>query len=152
MGARERMKLLCQRAVMKGPGADPLERRLARIKKLFEWGDMPESEYLAEKEQIKEELSLFTPKQRRPEVIDEFRGFLADASVAWSKATSEQKNRLARQLFDIIWTKNERVVSVRPRPELRPLFQISEECQAKSLSGDPDRIRTGDLCLDRAVC
>ena len=22
----------------------------------------------------------------------------------------------------------------------------------RKLSGDPDRIRTGDLCLDRAVC
>ena len=55
---------------------------------------------------------------------------------------------MARQLFDAVWVRDDRVVAVRPHEELRPFFQISEECQEKSLSGDPDRIRTGGLCLD----
>ncbi len=59
---------------------------------------------------------------------------------------------MAKRLFEAVWVKDDRVVAVRPLPELRPFFQISEECQSKSLFGDPDRIRTGDLCLDRAVC
>ena len=79
-------------------------------------------------------------------------GFLGNVSAAWEEATPEQRNRLAGALFDLIWVRNERVVAVRPRPELRPFFQISEECQDGSLSGDPDRIRTGDLRLDRPIC
>ena len=81
-----------------------------------------------------------------------FRGFLENVATAWEKGTDGQKNRLARQMFDVVWTSDEKVVAVRPRAELRPFFQVSEQCQEKSLSGDPDRIRPGDLCLDRAVC
>ena len=76
-------------------------------------------------------------------MLDVFRVFPEDVATAWEKGTDDQKNRLARQMFDIIWTKDEKVVAVRPRAELRPFFQVSEWCQDKSLSGDPDRIRTG---------
>ena len=85
-------------------------------------------------------------------MLSVFRGFLENVATAWEKVTNEQKNRLARQMFDVVWTNDEKVVAVRPRAELRPFFQVSEYCQEKSLSGDPDGIRTRDLCLDRAVC
>ena len=125
-----------------------LEGRLARIKKLYEWGDKPEAEYLSESRQIKEELAQLTPEDRRPDVLTHFELLLTDVSLAWEEASQEQRNRLARQLFDAVWIKDDRVVAVRPQPELRVFFQISEECQVESLSGDPDRIRTGDLNID----
>jgi len=128
-----------------------LEGRLERIRKLYEWGDKPEEEYLAESREIKEELSHITPEEQRPDILAQLQRFLVDVSAAWEAASQEQRNRLARQLFDIVWVKEECVVAVRPRPELRPFFQISEECQHKSLSGDPDRIRTGDLQLDTVL-
>ena len=99
-----------------------------------------------------EELQQLAPEQDSPDVLARLKLFLTDISVAWAEASQEHRNRLARELFEIVWAKNERVIAVRPRPELRPFFQISEDCQARSRSGDPDRIRTGDLCLDRAVC
>ena len=95
---------------------------------------------------------MLAPPEQRPDVLGVFRGFLENVATAWEKGTDEQKNRLARQMFDVVWTSDEKVVAVRPRAELRPFFQVSEYCQEKSLPGDPDRIRTGDLCLDRAVC
>lgn len=129
-----------------------LEGRLKRIKKLYEWDDKPEEEYKKESREIKAELENLTPPQQRTDVLETFRVLLADIPAAWERGTDEQRNKLARQIFDTIWTKHEKVVAVRPRAGLRPFFQLSEECQEKSLSGDPDRIRTGDLCLDRAVC
>jgi site-specific DNA recombinase len=129
-----------------------LERRLERIKKLYEWGDKSEQEYLSERRQINEELTQLTPEEQRPDVITRFQRFLADVPSAWGDANQEQRNRLARLLFEVIWVKNEHVVAVRPHPEFRVFFQISEECQMGSMSGDPERIRTADLCLDRAVC
>ena len=116
-----------------------LAGRLERIRKLYEWGDKPEAEYLYESGQIKQELAELVPEQQRPDVLAVLGEFLSDVSVAWEKATQEQRNRLARRLFEFAQVKDENVVSVRPQPELRPFFQISEDCQSKSLSGDPDR-------------
>ena len=129
-----------------------LEGRLERIRDLYEWGDKAKDDYLSESREIKEELAHLTPPEQRPDVLGVFRGFLENVATAWEKGTDGQKNRLARQMFDLVWTSDEKVVAVRPRAELRPFFQVSEHCQEKSLFGDPDRIRTGDLCLDRAVC
>ena len=69
-----------------------------------------------------------------------FRGFLEDVATAWAKGTCEQKNRSARQMFNVVSASDDKVIAVRPKAELRPFFQVSEHCQEKSLSGDPDRI------------
>ena len=69
-----------------------------------------------------------------------FRGFLENVATAWEKGTNEQKNRLARHMFDGVWTSDYKVVAVRSRAELRPFFRVSKPCQEKSLAGDPDRI------------
>ena len=93
-----------------------------------------------------------TPDEQQPDVLDRLRSFLADLTAAWEDASQEQRNRVARQLFEVIWVKDATVIAVRPQTELRGFFQISEECQVESMSGDPDRIRTDDLWLDRPVC
>ena len=59
---------------------------------------------------------------------------------------------MARALFNEVMARDKQVVAVRAKKELEPFFKVSYECQEKSTTGDPDRIRTGDLCLDRAVC
>jgi hypothetical protein len=33
----------------------------------------------------------------------------------------------ARQVFDEIWVKDKQVIAVKPRPELKPFFQLSYE-------------------------
>ena len=134
-------------------GRVELTARLERIKRLYEWGDKPEADYLDEKRQLVDELARLAPEELpAPSTLSKMEEFLTNLSTAWVQANPDQRNRLARQLFDAVWVQDEKVVRVRPRPELRPFFQISEECQSRSMSGDPDRIRTGDLCLDRAVC
>ena len=128
------------------------EANLIEIGKLFEWGDKTGQGYLAEKRGIQGELSHLIPEEQRPEVIEQLKRFLAGMPAAWDEASQGDWTRLAQRLFEKVWVQNERVVAIRPGPELRCFSQISEECQVESLSGDPDRIRTDDLCLDRAVC
>jgi len=67
-------------------------------------------------------------------VLERLRVFLTDIGLAWERATDEQRNRLGRQLFQTIWIRDRLVVKVRPQPELRAFFQISEESKQESLS------------------
>ena len=70
----------------------------------------------------------------------------------WQEDDQAQKNRLARVLFEEVKVQDRQVVAIKPVKELEAFFQASYECQQKSIAGDPDRIRTGDLSLDRAAC
>ena len=117
-----------------------LEGRLERIRDLYEWGDKAKDDYLSEGREIKGELAPLTPPEQRLDVLGVFRGFLENVATAWEKGTNEQKNRLARHMFDGVWTSDDKAVAVRPRAELRPFFRVSEHCQEKSLAGAPHRM------------
>ena len=99
----------------------------------------------------------------RPEVLDRLESYLLNAAEAGADAASEQRNRLARSLFEAILVRDEHVTAVHPRPEFQPYFVISQETTATpaedeaSLSTDVrwgglEGIRTPDLGLDRAAC
>jgi len=108
--------------------------RLDRLRNLYEWDDIPEAKYLAERRDIKQQLEAIVEPEEDEEVLDRLRAFLTDIGLAWERATQEQRNRLGHQLFETIWVRDYQVVSVRPRAELRAFFHLSEECQGKSLS------------------
>jgi hypothetical protein len=44
---------------------------------------------------------------------------------AWDSAIEEQRNKLARCLFDEIWPKDKAVVAVKPRVEFEPFFRLN---------------------------
>lgn len=113
--------------------------RLDRLKKLYQWDDISEAEYLAESREIKQQLEGIVEPEEDEEVLDRLRAFLTDIGLDWERATQEQRNRLAHQLFETIWVRDRQVVSVRPRAELRAFSQLSEECQGKSLSWGSDK-------------
>ncbi len=50
---------------------------------------------------------------------------MADVADAWKEATQEQRNKLARTLFQEIWVKDKQVVVVKPQPELAPFFKLN---------------------------
>ena len=68
-----------------------------------------------------------TPDLQTADHLDRLAGFLADVSSAWQSATQEQRNNLARALFDQVWVKDKLVVGVKPRPELEPFFRLNYE-------------------------
>jgi hypothetical protein len=51
--------------------------------------------------------------------------FLKSMATAWKEASDEQRNAIARQLFNEIWIKDKEVIAVKPRPELESFFQLS---------------------------
>ena len=78
--------------------------------------------------------------------------FLANVGDAWREASQEQRNKLARALFEQIQTEGNEVVFLKPRPELQPFFKINFECHTRDIGCDPEGIRTPDLHRDRVAC
>jgi site-specific DNA recombinase len=109
-------------------GHDDQRRKLDgeqdRLKTLFLLGDISETEYRRDRERIARERDALQPIENRSVVLSQVTAFLADLSMAWDAATSEERNALARTLFERLILKNNQVESVRPRPEYRPFFAL----------------------------
>ncbi len=60
-------------------------------------------------------------------VLERVAKFLENVAKAWEEVNQEQRNKLARQLFDEIWVKDKQAIAVKPRLELKPFFQLSYE-------------------------
>ncbi|MBA7694451.1 hypothetical protein ES703_103061 [subsurface metagenome] len=103
------------------------EAQLERIKNLYKWGDMRKEDYLREKDAVQKELRVFVPAGSQAKNLDKLAGFLANVAQAWEEATGEQRNKIARSLFQEIWIKDKQVVAVKPQPELEPFFQLNYE-------------------------
>ena len=106
---------------------DELASRLKRIKELYEWGDYTRSEYETRKSDIMKQQEAMAPRLIKTGQLDRLAQFLADIPAAWDVATQEQRNKLARTLFDQVWIKDKSVVGVKPRPELEPFFRLNYE-------------------------
>ena len=119
-----------------------LKGRLERLKDLYEWGDMGREDYLKEREVIQRQLNAFTATESRVNTLDKLAEFLSSVARAWKEANQEQRNKLARSLFQEIWLKDKEVVAVKPQPEFEPFFTMNyEEFVNKSLKKRP----RGDL-------
>jgi hypothetical protein len=101
---------------------------------------------------IQQQLQSLAPAKDQARGLERLALFLKDISEAWKQADEQQHNRLAKQLFDIVWIKDKRVLAVTPRPEFKPFFRLSCECHAKDIGCDPEGIRTPDLHRDRVSC
>jgi hypothetical protein len=102
------------------------EAQLDRIKKLYKWGDISEEEYRRERQAVQREMVALTPETRQTNP-DKLAEFLTNIGEAWRAASAEQKNKLARTLFQEIWIKDNQVVAVKPQPELEPFFEFNYE-------------------------
>ena len=71
---------------------------------------------------------------------------------AWDEANQEQRNKVAKTLFEQILEEDNKVVAVKPRLELEPFFKLDLDCHRHEFSSDPDGIRTHDLLRDRQIC
>jgi hypothetical protein len=80
------------------------------------------------------------PVTAKADQLGRLRELLASVATAWREASSEQKNRLARALYEEVWIESKRVVAVKPRPEFEPFFLLArqERYEKCGISG-PDR-------------
>ena len=104
-----------------------MEIQLARAKELFEWGDYTREEYMARRGGIQQQLRALEPSANGTDTLDRLAAFLKDVASAWEAATQEQRNKLARCLFEEVWLKDKLVVAVKPREEFEPFFKLNYE-------------------------
>lgn len=118
-----------------------LEASLARLKDQYHWGHIGQVEYLKEYRETELQLRQFSPVTSSEDNLKRLADFLANVAEAWREANQEQKNKLARVLFEEIKLDNGgKIVVVKPRPELEPFFKLSYECHARDIAGDPGGI------------
>ena len=119
-----------------------LEGQLKRAKELYEWGDYSRADYKARREAILKQLADLAPQTNSAEHLETLARFLADVPAAWKAATQEQRNKLARCLFDEVWLCDKSVVAVKPRTELEPFFRLNyEEWLRENIEdGTPGRV------------
>ena len=129
-----------------------LEKRLDRLKELYEWGDTPKAEYQVKREEIRREMATLAAPDEQGQVLGRLAHFLAKVADAWKEASQEQRNRLARSLFEEVMAEDGRLLAVKPRPEFEPFFKLNFERQTADIAGDPEGIRTPDLHRDRVAC
>ncbi len=140
-----------------------LEGRLGRIKDLYGWGDLTKEQYLAERERIERELARLTPPDNGMAQLERLAAYVECLPAAWADAQQEQRNQLASLIYEELWVDGPRLVYVKPRPEVEPLFRVRagaaqptknvmSELSTTVRSGDPDGIRTHDLHRDRVAC
>ena len=123
-----------------------LESRLQRLKELYSWGDINKEEYVTKRNKIVEIIRVHTPSDKRNEALDKLAHFLSNFPEAWDIASQEQRNRLARCLFQEVWIRDKAVIAVRPQPELKPFFDMNQDAVDESLSQDFGKWRPrGDL-------
>lgn len=100
-----------------------IDWKLVRLKEVYLEGDLDKDEYQRRRADLLAE-SAALPSADAPssDVARQLAAFLGDLPSAWAVATPEERNLLARQLFTEAVIENRTVVTVKPRPELRPFF------------------------------
>jgi hypothetical protein len=103
---------------------EALNRKLARLRVLFLDGDLDETEYRTQRAAVAEQLALLPADDNTatPDIAERLAAYLADVALAWQVATPEERNRLARELFNAVRIENRTAVEVTPRLELLPFF------------------------------
>jgi hypothetical protein len=104
-----------------------LESQLNRAKELYVLGDYNKAEYDSQRDKILDQLRSLIVPQQPAEHLEKMARFLADVPAAWASATPEQRNKLARCIFDQVWLKDKKVIAVKPVSDLEPFFQLNYE-------------------------
>lgn len=114
-----------------------LEARLGRLKELYGWGHLQREDYLSEYEAVHRELEALKPETDRARHLERLAHFLKDVAAAWRDADHGQRNKLASAIFQQVWVKDNRVIGVRPLPELEPFFRLNHEGDKSGGSDGP---------------
>lgn len=106
-----------------------------QIERYLETFYIPE-DYQAKILEAHTKLQALIPQETTSKVLERLAEFLKNVANAWRDANQEQRNRLARQLFEEIWLKDKQVIAVKPRPELEAFFRLSFEEWKKKFESD----------------
>ncbi len=140
------------------------ESRLSRIKELYSWGDMARDEYQAERDSLRIEIDALRESTDYAAVLAQAASFLSNLPEAWEMANPDQRNALARVVFQEVEITDDRVTAVLPTADFAPFFNVAKNTETGQamlaapnteqnvLPSGSDGIRTRGLSLDRAAC
>lgn len=99
-----------------------LEERLARIKNLYAWGDMPEDEYRAEASRLRSEMGVMV----KPDMVslERLAEMLEDVGGLWRSLPEDRRKELPPRIVSRIVCDEALVVEIVARPELQPLVEM----------------------------
>jgi len=121
-----------------------LAERLARLRNLYTWGEMPEDEYRAETLRIHAELAEIAVPS--PSTMEEVAAALVDLARTWANASPERQQAVARLMLREIVTSNGQVAVFMARAEIKPLLEL---CSTPRVSGGVDLL--ADIVCSTAV-
>jgi site-specific DNA recombinase len=96
--------------------------RLERIAELYKWGDLTRGAYQAERDQLQAERVNLRGAPNRSGLLREAAGYLRDFPAAWDAAPPDERNALARVIFDSVEIKDDRVLAATVKAEAAPFF------------------------------
>jgi site-specific DNA recombinase len=112
-----------------------IQRKLARIRDLYEEGDLDKATYQAKRAALHADLAALPEcSASSADAGDRLAAYLNDVALAWRAATPEERNKLARQMFNAVTIDNRTAVEITPRPDLRPFFA--------TLAAEPSSVMT----------
>jgi len=104
-----------------------LRSKLERLSELYVEGAIDRTAYDAQRETVLAQLaSLPANTDPTDEAGRLLADYLADIGRAWSVATGDERNQIARQLFIDVLVINKTAVAIMPRPEFRPFLELAQ--------------------------
>ncbi len=121
---------------------------MERLKKQYRWGHLSEREYLDEFQKTESQIKKLSPLQHREGELERLAEFPEDVAATWREASQEQRNKLARVLFEEVrLDSGGRVVALKPIAKLQPFFRLSYECQARNIACNSKEERSPSFLL-----
>ncbi len=91
-----------------------LEAQLARIKDLYELGDLERADYLKRRTDLQRQLAQITPAPSRVLDLERATLFLSDMAALLDAANVAQQRALMQQVMTMIWIEKGAVTAIRP--------------------------------------
>ena len=125
--------------------AGRIRQAMGKLTQAYTWGGIEESDYREQLRTLKSQLAFAEQQPEETRMLGAIK-LAQDLPTLWDAATPARRKDLFWSLFEKATVADGRIVSVRPHPAIAPLVALQVH-----MCG-PDRIRTGDLVLDRDVC
>lgn len=126
--------------------------RLKRLSELYLDGDIPKSRYDQERATLHAQLEALDAESIDEGTIEKAAKVIDTYASIWDAADDSERASITKTVFEAVFVDLDTatILYLKPRAAFLPLFQTL--CREKLLHGDPERIRTADLHLDRVAC
>jgi site-specific DNA recombinase len=108
--------------------AAALHAQIARLKEMYEWGDLDKAAYLRKREQLQRQLT--RAHEHAPRVLDLERAtlLLSNITELLDVANDAQRRGLIQSVFETLWLEKGAVTAIRPAPAYTLLIEAIAGC------------------------